>query len=466
MAMKKVLLLAVAAALGVAFVPFILPTGPTTGDYASELLAGGRMVFAAGAIFVGGLFTSMTPCVWPLIPITVGVFGARQAESRARAVVLTSAYVLGMGVTFASLGVAAAFAGRAFGTALGNPFVAFGLGVFLLALAASMFGAFELALPSGLATKLNSVGGGGLIGALLMGAVSGFLAAPCTGPVLSGVLTFVATTKNPVLGGGLLFIYALGIGVPFFIIGVFMVRLPKGGVWMEWVKSVFGVALVALAIGYWRDGLPIVREAIASIGGALGRNPTIAVTAALALAGVLLGAIHHSFKDGTKAQVWQKALGVTALVVALAVRVAPLPEPQQPQSRSLEWSSFSADKANSAAPFDALLEKAKSTCKPVMIDFFAEWCAACKELDQHTYTAQAVVDEADRFVNIKVDGTNDHEVLDTLYERFGVKGLPTVAFIDPKGIVLNDPKVTGFLPPDQFLAELKKVHSGECSPTP
>jgi len=133
----------------------------------------------------------------------------------------------------------------------------------------------------------------------------------------------------------------------------------------------------------------------------------------------------------------------------------------------MTWAiSFRAEESKSPAPFDALLERAKATCKPVMIDFFAEWCAACKELDAHTYTAPAVVDATDRFVKIKVDGTNDHEVLDSLYERFGVKGLPTVAFVDTRGVVLNDPKVTGFLPPDQFLAELKKVHSGECSPSP
>jgi thiol:disulfide interchange protein DsbD len=468
MARSKVLLLALATALGVAFIPFILPTGPTTGDYASELLKGGRIFFAAGAIFIGGLFTSMTPCVWPLIPITVGVFGARQADSRARAVILTSAYVLGMGVTFAALGVAAAFAGRAFGTALGNPYVALGLGVCLLALAASMFGAFELALPSGLATRLNAVGGGGLLGALLMGAVSGFLAAPCTGPVLSGVLTFVATTKDPVLGGGLLFIYALGIGVPFFVIGVFLVRLPKGGVWMEWVKSVFGVALVVLAFGYWRDGIPWFRGAIGAVAATLSGNMGIAVAAVLAMVGVALGGIHLSFKDGSRAEAWLKASGVLLLVFALTLRVAPASPLHRPNptAHAMEWASFKADVSNSAAPFDALLAEAKSACKPVMIDFFAEWCAACKELDQHTYTAAAVVNEAERFVSIKVDGTTDHEVLDGLYERFGVKGLPTVAFVDTQGTLLSDPKVTGFLPPDQFLTELKKVHSGECSPSP
>ena len=146
---------------------------------------------------------------------------------------------------FSALGVFAALSGRAFGSVLGNTWVIVGLAVFMAVLASSMFGAFELALPSSLATKLNGVGGGGIIGALLMGSVAGFLAAPCTGPVLTGVLAWVSQTRDPVLGGGLLFIYALGIGVPFFLIGVFTMRLPKSGVWMEWVKSVFGIALLA-----------------------------------------------------------------------------------------------------------------------------------------------------------------------------------------------------------------------------
>lgn len=466
MARSKIVLLAIAAALGIAFVPFLIPAGPTTSLDASKLLAGGQFAVAAGVIFLGGLLTSLTPCVYPLIPITVGVFGARQADSRGRAIILTTAYVVGMGLVFATLGVVAALAGKAFGTALGNPLVAIGIGLFLLALAASMFGAYELALPSSLATRLNTVGGGGLIGALLMGAVSGFLAAPCTGPVLSGVLTYVAQTQDPLLGGSLLFIYALGIGVPFFLIGVFLVRLPKGGVWMEWVKSVFGIALVALAVSYLRDAVPAVREGLAAVTSALGRNPVIISSAILALVGVFLGAIHLSFKDGTRAQAAVKGLGVVALVIALTLRTAPVPQPLSPTSHPMEWASFKADVANSPQPFDALLAKAKATCKPVMIDFFAEWCAACKELDQHTYASAAVVAEADRFLSIKVDGTNDHQVLDGLYQRFGVKGLPTVAFVDPKGTVLNDPKVTGFLPPDQFLTELKKVHSGECSPSP
>lgn len=469
---STVMIAATLAAVGLWVVPSLIPTGPTSALDASTLLQSGRLLVAAGVIFLGGLLTSLTPCVYPLIPITVGVFGARQAESRGKALLLTSAYVVGMGVVFSALGVFAALSGKAFGSVLGNPWVLVGLAIFMLVLASSMFGAFELNLPSGLATRLNTVGGGGFIGALLMGSVAGFLAAPCTGPVLTGVLTWVAQTREPALGGGLLFVYALGIGVPFFLIGVFTVRLPKSGAWMEWVKSIFGIALLALAVGYLRDAFPGLREAIASVGTALGHTGAIALGVVLAFVGVAIGALHLSFKE--QGQFALKAAGVAAVLVAFVVRMAaPLPLPAAPGGEqgvpadAFAWAmTFKADEANSAEPFESVLARAKADCKPVLIDFFADWCAACKELDSHTYVAPEVVAESQRFVTVKVDGTNDHTVLDKLYERFGVQGLPTVAFVDPMGQVMTSPRVTGFLPPEKFLGEMKKVAVATCSRAP
>jgi thiol:disulfide interchange protein DsbD len=467
---SSVLALASLSALGLVFVPSLIPTGPSSSLDASALLNSGQLFIAAGVIFLGGFLTSLTPCVYPLIPITVGVFGARQADSKGRAVLLTTSYVVGMGAVFSALGVFAALSGRAFGSALGNTWVIVGLAIFMLVLATSMFGAFELALPSGLATKLNGVGGGGIIGAFLMGSVAGFLAAPCTGPVLTGVLAWVSQTRDPVLGAGLLFIYALGIGVPFFLIGVFTVRMPKSGVWMEWVKSVFGIALLALAVSYLRDAFPALRDFISNAALVLGRTGAVTFGAALAFIGVMAGAIHLSFKEGRQ---WlPKGLGVGALLVAFLVRMAaPIPERPQPQPGEAHgefaWAiNFKAEQAKSPAPFEEVLAKAKADCKPVLIDFFADWCAACKELDQHTYTAPSVISEAERFVKVKVDGTEDHEVLEALYERFGVQGLPTVAFVDPMGEVMKSPKVTGFLPPEKFVTELQKVAVTTCSRTP
>jgi thiol:disulfide interchange protein DsbD len=451
---RRLFLWAAGAALLVAFLPSLLPAGPESNLNAAGHLASGQLWMGAAVIFAGGLLTALTPCVYPLIPITVSVFGARSAEGRGKAVLLTSSYVVGMGLVFSTLGVVAARTGAAFGSVLGNPLIVVGLAVFLLALATSMFGAFELALPSSWATRLNTVGGNGLLGAFLMGSVAGFLAAPCTGPVLTGLLAFVAKTQSTVLGGTLLFIYALGIGVPFMLIGIFAVKLPRGGVWMDWVKSVLGIALVALAAMYLRDVFPQIREPLKQAASALGSMKGAAVASALAGVGVLIGAVHRSFKDGARHFVL-KGAGVALVVLALLLRVGA----GAAAASEMRWDHKFPVRAEAGflADFDAVLAEAKAQGKPVMVDFFADWCAACVELDHQTYPVAAVREGLSRFVTVKVDATNLEDDIDTLYERYGIKGLPTVLFFAPDGRVLSDPLLTGFVGPERFVDELKKV---------
>jgi thiol:disulfide interchange protein DsbD len=449
---------ALAAAAAVALLPVVLPTGPTSTLDATGYLGKGRFFVGALVVFLGGLLTALTPCVYPLVPITVSVFGARGATSRGRALLLTSAYVVGMGLVFSALGVAAARTGAAFGAVLGKPAVVLALAAVLLLLAASMFGAFELTLPSGLVQRLSSVGGAGVAGALLMGSVAGFLAAPCTGPVLTGLLAFVAKSQDTALGAGLLFIYALGIGVPFFLIGAFAVQLPKGGVWMEWVKSLLGILLVALAATYVKDAFPALRELVHGLASALGRLPGAAVAAGLAAAGILLGAIHRSFGAGPR-QALLKGIGVALLCAAVLLRVGTL-DAFSPKDSVLRWELTWAGEPSGAAaasPVDRALASARASRKPVMIDFFAEWCAACKELDRATYIAPQVVAESERFVRIKVDGTTGQDALDALYQRFGIEGLPTVAFVSSGGEILQHPRILGFLGPVEFLEEMRRV---------
>jgi thiol:disulfide interchange protein DsbD len=335
-----------------------------------------------------------------------------------------------------------------------------------------MFGAFELALPSSLQTKLNSVGGAGVAGAFLMGSVSGFLAAPCTGPVLTGLLAFVAKSANTTLGAALLFIYALGIGVPFFLIGVFTVRLPRGGVWMEWVKSVLGIMLVALAFSYLKDAMPWARDAVKGMGAQLGRVPGALIASVLAMVGVGAGAVHRSFKEGAR-EFSLKALGVALVVAGLVIRggaqdAGPvgalwvrLGVAEPPRAPRFAWDHVLPHKQAtfSQADFEQVLAQAKAEGRPVLIDFFADWCAACKELDRETYPSQVVITEAEsgHFLKVKIDATNGEDALDALMERLGVQGLPTVAFVSADGQVLDKPRVTGFLEPQPFAEEMRKV---------
>ncbi len=429
---------AIAAAL-VALLPEVLGPGPAANFEVGADLASGALLGPLALIFLGGILTALTPCVYPLIPITVSVFGARKAESRAKAMALTFSYVLGIGVMFTVLGIAAALSGKAFGSALGNPWVVGGIAAMLGALAVSMFGAFELALPSGLATRLNMVGGAGYGGAFLMGLVAGIIAAPCTGPVLSGVLLHVATTQNVPVGAVLLFTYAMGIGVPFFLIGAFSVSLPKSGPWMEAVKSVFGIALLTLAISYLRDVFPAVRDTLLD----LRFGSAMFAAAALVFAGVVIGAVHRSF------HLWPmegalKSFGVGLVVVGLLLRTAP-----------------SADAAHAELPWltteAAAIQQGTSEKKPVLLDFYADWCAACKELDQYVYPHKLFLEEGSRFVLAKIDGTTEPPEVEALYAKYKIQGLPTVIFIDSDGKVREDLTITGFMQPAEFVERMKKV---------
>src|SRR5512139_695697 len=289
--MASRLALAAVAFAGVAWLPDLVSLG--TMGASSDLRLGALLaqgsVLAFAVAFVGGVATSLTPCVYPLIPITVSIFGARKAGSRRDAVALSALYVLGIAAMYSALGVGAALTGRAFGSVMQNPWVIGLVALVLAAMAASMFGAFELRLPSSWQARLSGVGGAGRAGAFAMGLVSGIVAAPCTGPVLAAALAFVAAQGSVAFGFGIMFVYALGMGLLFFLIGAFSISLPKSGPWMDTVKSVFGVALLAAAGVFLKDTIPSLQPLFSAARGA-----AFAAAGAAAL-GVLLGAVHGSF---------------------------------------------------------------------------------------------------------------------------------------------------------------------------
>lgn len=204
---------------------------PTASDAYSQALERGPLA-AVGAAWLGGVLVSLTPCVYPMIAVTVSVFGAREAKSRFEGVLLSLAFVAGIVAMFVPLGVVAGLTGSLFGAALQNRWVITAISVLFVAMAFSMFGAFEFALPSSLTNRLATLGGIGPRGAFVLGLVSGLVASPCTGPVLTGILAFIAKTRSVALGAGSMAAFAIGLGLPFFLVGAFAVQLPKSGRWM------------------------------------------------------------------------------------------------------------------------------------------------------------------------------------------------------------------------------------------
>jgi thiol:disulfide interchange protein DsbD len=385
------------------------------------------------ASFGAGFATSLTPCVYPMIPIILGIFGARGGNvGRAKAITLASLYVIGMGLTFAVLGVVFALIGGRSGTLLADPRFVIPMVILYVVLAVSMFGAFELNLPASWQAKLSTVGGSGYGGAFAMGLVGGFTAAPCTGPFLGGLLGFVTQTHDVVVGGSMLFTYALGMGVLFFVLAAFAVSLPKSGRWMEWVKSFGGVALLAVALYFLRPLVPALRE--------FGQHNFGFLMAAIAVTafGLGLGAIHLSFHDraGVKAR---KAVAVTLAVAGIFSIVAWATA----VSRELPW--IHDDEA-------AAFAKAKAEHKGVMIDFGATWCGACNELE-HTFAADGVTERiADAFVPLKLDVSDGTKAQTDLQERYGAESLPAVIFRDPDHPQYQVGLVNRYAEADEFRA--------------
>ncbi len=399
----------------------LLPTlayADEAGEFSKTLEKGWLWAYLAS--FGTGVLTSLTPCVYPMIPITVAVFGSKdEGTSRKKSFALAACYVGGMGLLFALLGVAFASAGGQAGSLLSNPKIIVPMAVLLVVLATSLFGAFELRLPYALQNKFSSVGGKGYGGAFGMGLVGGLIAAPCTGPFLAGMLLWVASTGNMLVGGTLLFTYALGVGVLFFVLAVTSMSMPRSGAWMDGIKSFGGIGLLGVAIHFLRPVWPLIDELSRSAVKALG-SPTLllVIGVVITLIGVVLGSIHLSFHAAKPIQI-RKSFGVFLTVIGITVMVSGVLTP----ARELAW------RYDETVAF----ADAKAEGKGVVIDFGAKWCAPCKLIEKvfgETVVFQKLNED---FIPLKFDVSDSNEADQALQERYKASSLPAILFLDAEG---------------------------------
>lgn len=425
---------------------------PEGTDLASKLehaLATGSF-FAFLIVFIGGVLTSFTPCVYPMIPITISYIGG-SAKGKLGGFFLSLFFVLGIALMYSSLGLIASLTGGLFGSAMQSTPVLVVVGLVFFAMGASMLGAFDLAVPSGVQSKLQSGPRTGVIGAIFMGMVTGIVASPCVGPVLVVLLTGVAKYCSPVYGFFLLFTFACGLGLLFIIIGTFagaLSALPQAGQWMDTVKHVFGVILIAMGIYYVRT--------------LIGQDLTwMALGLLVLIAGTFYGAFRPVPEHAEHGLLFRKGLGIAMVICggfALLAGFAGLAGFQ------LAAAGGGAGGAVASAhpgldwvinEDEAALATAIAEGKPVVIDFYADWCGACKELDHQTWVDPTVQAEADRFVAIKMDFTEKSDWSKAKYAEYGITGLPTVVFIDSKGD--EQERFFGFRNAESVLASMKMV---------
>lgn len=396
---------------------------------------GKGMLIGLLVVFGTGFLLSLTPCVYPMIPVTVGYFGMQTERRTGKVAFLAILYVLGLALSYSVLGTFAALTGRMFGTALQNPYIPLIIAAVLVLLALSMFGVYEFKVPSFISSR--SHGKQGAVGALLMGALFGVVCAPCVGPFTIGLLLYIAQVGKPLFGFLSFFVLALGLGTPFFFLAIFsgsLNKLPKAGMWMISVRRVFGLLLLGAAIYYVT---PLIGRFISV------RVADNALPSFITLSGIYIGWLDSSFGTEQRAKRVRQFAG---LVIALVGLVAIMGSAKQLPKMTFQ-------------PYtEAAVAQASTQGKPVMIDFSADWCAVCKEIDHNTFTATSVKSEGDRFVRLRADQTvSDSTEVKARQHKFSIAGLPTIIFLDSNGNEVKSARVTGDITPTELVKKMSLV---------
>jgi thioredoxin:protein disulfide reductase len=402
-------------------------------------------------VFIGGLALNLTPCVYPMIPITITYFGGQAQGRKGSLFIHSMLYTIGMAVTYSVLGVIAAMTGGLLGSALRYPIVLIGIACVMVLLSLSMFDVYEFRMPG----FLNRLAGGsqkGFTGTFLMGLTVGIVAAPCIGPFVFGLLTFVGNKGSVVLGFLLFFVLALGLGIPFLVLGMFsgsIRRLPRSGAWMVWVRKIFGFVLLAMAVFFLKT---LFSNLLAY---------QLTLSTILFLAGIYLAWIDPIQTVGKAFPFIRNIVGVVFFAAAIYGLAAILQEQVAGAVRRPAYSAGSVENEKSIQWHrysEEILRQALRQTKPVFIDFYADWCAPCKELDKETFSSPEVVSLSNNFMMLKVDLTSaDNPNTEALREKYQARGVPTLVFLKPDGEEMPDLRATGFEPKEVFVGRMKQA---------
>lgn len=379
-------------------------------------------------VIVLGLGLNLTPCVYPLISVTIAFFGSQSSQRVGQTLGLAAVYVLGITLSFSLVGLAAALSGGIFGSALQKPMVLLAIAAVLVILALGSFGAYQLRPPAWLARRAGGATPG-VLGAFFMGATMGVVAAPCVGPVVIGLLVFVGSRQDAFLGFQLFFALGLGMGLPYLVLAMAagsIRALPRSGEWLVWVEHLFGCLLLGLALYFVAPLLPpALRQWL--------------LPAFVASAGVYLGFVHRAGRGLRYFLPVQRIAGAAAVIAAVWFAWP------RPAESLIDWQEFSVE----------VMQRATADARPVVVDFVADWCIPCHEMDATTFVDPEVRAEAERFAMLKADITRENETTLGWVQDYNVQGVPTLLFIDSAGNEVE--RLVGYVGPREMVEAMRRV---------